>query len=124
MTDTAATSPGIPLSPFRRAGDLVFVSGQIALRDGVVTGADIGEQTAITMQNVLGVVESAGGTVASIRKVNAILTERSAFAGFNAAYAAAFPAGVAVPARTTIVAGLPNPDALVEIEAIAEVPSG
>jgi len=112
-----------PYSPFQRVGDLVYVSGQIALHDGVVTGAGIGEQTAITMGNVERVLAEAGATLSMVRKVNAILTDRADFARFNAAYALVFTAGPR-PARTTIIAQLPNAEALVEIEVIAELPAG
>lgn len=110
----------VPLSPAVRAGDYVFVSGQVPVRaDGSIVEGDIGAQTDQVLQNVAAALALAGCTLSDVVKTTAWLKHAEDFAGFNAAYARFFPQDP--PARTTAESRLMI-DILVEIEAIAYSP--
>jgi 2-iminobutanoate/2-iminopropanoate deaminase len=111
-----------PLSPARRAGDLVFVSGHIGSRDGRVVSGGIEPQARQAIANLLEALATEDGTAADLVKVTCILLDRADFGAFNEVYRDAFAGIEPLPARTTIIAGMPNPDARVEVEAIARVP--
>ena len=108
----------IPLSPAVRAGDLLFLSGQLGLGDdGKLVGEDIASQTRQTIARLEAVLAQAGGRRDQIVKVNVWLTDGADFAAFNQVYAELFPDRP--PARSTVVSGLLIPGARVEIDAIA-----
>jgi 2-iminobutanoate/2-iminopropanoate deaminase len=102
-----------------RYGDLVFVSGQIALDYGTgqLRGTTVEEQTRQAMENVRGVLESHRLTFANVVSVTVYLKELNDFRGMNTAYESFFRG--ALPARSVVaVSRLPR-DALVEIAVIA-----
>lgn len=101
---------------------LTFVSGQLAFVDGKISQGDIAHQTVQVLANIEAVLASRGMTRRNIVKTTIWITKRSDFPAFNAAYAAFF--GDFRPARSTVVAELAIPDALVEIEAIATHDAG
>jgi len=106
------------LAPFTEAGDLVFLSGQLAFgADGTITRSDISAQTEQVLANLISVLGSAGLTLSDVVKTNVWLTQAADFAAFNTAYARVF--GDLRPARSTVVSALAHPAALVEIDAIA-----
>ncbi|GAB3914548.1 endoribonuclease L-PSP [Microlunatus endophyticus] len=113
-----AAVPGIPLTPGIKAGDFVYVSGQVATDDqGKVVIGDFEAEVNGAIDNVIKVVEAAGGTVDQIVKITAFLSNGASFAAFNQIYAKRL--GSVPPARTTIVTGFGNPDVRVELEAVA-----
>ena len=119
----AAPAPfqGAPYSQAIRIGDLVFVSGQLALRPGEteLAGGSIGEQTEQIFANLRAILEAAGSSLDRLVKTTVFLTSLDDFAGMNEVYAR--HVGDRPPARATVeIAGLPS-GALVEIEAIALV---
>ena len=71
------------------------------------------------MGNITALLEAAGSSLDKIVKSNVILVRKSDFAEMIEIYRSYFADGV-YPARTTIEAGLANPDFLLEIECIAE----
>jgi 2-iminobutanoate/2-iminopropanoate deaminase len=102
-----------------RYGDLLFVSGQIALdmASGQVRGNSIEEQTRVTMENIRNVLESHRLTFANVVSVTVFLKDLNDFRGMNTAYETYFRS--ALPARSVVaVSRLPR-DALVEISVIA-----
>ena len=110
---------GAPYSQAIRAGDLVFVSGQLALRPGhtEMAGATIQEQTEQIFANLRAILEAAGTSLDRLVKTTVFLVDLGDFAGMNEVYAR--HVGDTPPARSTVeIAALP-PGALVEIEAIA-----
>jgi 2-iminobutanoate/2-iminopropanoate deaminase len=118
----AAPAPfqGAPYSQAIRAGGLVFVSGQLALRPGAheISGATIQEQTEQIFANLRAILEASGSGLDRLVKTTVYLVNLDDFAGMNEVYAR--HVGEAPPARATVeVSGLPS-GALVEIEAIAE----
>ena len=119
-TDAApAPFQGAPYSQAIRAGDLVFVSGQLALRPdhAEIVGDSIGEQTEQVLANLRAILEHAGSGLDRLVKTTVYLTDLGDFAGMNEVYAK--HVGEQPPARATIeVSALPS-GAKVEIEAIA-----
>jgi 2-iminobutanoate/2-iminopropanoate deaminase len=117
----AAPAPfqGAPYSQAIRAGGLVFVSGQLALKPGdkELSGGSIAEQTEQVFANLRAILEAAGSGLDRLVKTTVFLQNLDDFAGMNEVYAR--HVGDTPPARSTVeVARLPS-GALVEIEAVA-----
>ena len=109
---------GAPYSQAIRAGEFVFVSGQLGLKpdDSEITGS-IEEQTEQIFQNLRAILEAAGTGLDRLVKTTVFLTDLADFARMNEVYAQ--HVGAAPPARSTVeVAALPS-GAKVEIDAIA-----
>ncbi|AJY46300.1 RidA family protein [Martelella endophytica] len=117
-----SSAPGAaPLSPAVRAGDFVYVSGQVpTMDDGSIAPHDIEAQTTQVMKNIEKALKLAGCEMADICKTTAWIHDARDFGRFNKAYAAFFTPGK-FPARTTSEARLMI-NILVEIEAIAYKP--
>jgi 2-iminobutanoate/2-iminopropanoate deaminase len=112
---------GAPYSQAIRVGDLVFVSGQLALRPGEkeLMGGSIQEQTEQIFANLGAILEEAGSSLGRLVKTTVFLQNLDDFAGMNEVYAK--HVGDRPPARSTVeVAKLPS-GALVEIEAVAHL---
>ena len=111
----------VPLSPAVRAGDFVYVSGQVPTgADGKVVQGGIEEQTRQVLENMKAALALAGASMSDVVKCLVILTDVKEFAAFNKVYASYFPQNP--PARTTLEAKLVI-DIKVEIEAIAYKPA-
>ena len=107
-----------PISPAVIADDrLVFVAGQVPMRNGQPAGDDIASQTHYTIDLIEAILKRAGCTLDDVVKTTVWLVNASDYPGFNEAYAQRFPAATA-PARSTVISGLIAP-VLVEIEAVA-----
>ena len=121
-TDAApAPFQGAPYSQAIRVGELVFVSGQLALKPGdkELSGGTIQEQTEQVLQNLKAILEEAGSGLDKLVKTTVFLTNLGDFQGMNEVYAK--HVGEQPPARATIeVSALPS-GALVEIEAVGHV---
>ena len=112
---------GAPYSQAIRAGDFVFVSGQLALTPGgkEIVGETIQEQTQLALQNLSAVLDAAGSGIDKLVKTTVFLQNLGDFQGMNEIYSQ--HVGGQPPARSTVeVAALPS-GALVEIEAIAHL---
>ena len=109
----------VPLSPAVRAGDFVFVSGQVPVVDGKVVPGGIVAETRAVVENIRKCLEMAGSDLSEVVKTTVWLRDRDDFPAFNAAYAEFFPSGP--PARSTAESRLMI-DIAVEIEAIAYSP--
>ncbi|TVS18881.1 MAG: RidA family protein [Gammaproteobacteria bacterium] len=121
-TDRAPAAIG-PYSQAVRAGELVFISGQIPLdpASGELVAGDINAQIAQVFDNLEAVARAAGGSLARLVKVNVFLTDLSHFPRVNAAMEARFEAPW--PARAAVgVSALPK-GAAVEVEAILRLPA-
>ena len=111
-----------PYSQAMKVGNLVFTSGQIAINpaSGAVEANGIVEQTEQVCKNLCAVLEAAGTSIENAIKTTCFLADMNDFAAMNEVYKSFFEEGN-FPARSAVqVARLPK-DALVEIEAIAEV---
>lgn len=108
-----------PYSQAVRAGNMLFLSGQIALdpATGAMAEGDIKAQTERVMKNIRAVVAAAGGSLEDIVKTTCYLKDIQEFPNFNATYETFFPKDP--PARALIQAAALPRGAKVEIEAVA-----
>ena len=120
----AISAPGAPkaigpYSPAIKAGQLLFISGQIPLdpATGALVGGDIAAQTEQVMRNLVALLQAGGAAFEHVVRTTVYLSDMNEFAGMNEVY------GRYVidppPARATVqVARLPK-DVKVEIDLIA-----
>jgi 2-iminobutanoate/2-iminopropanoate deaminase len=109
-----------PYSQAIRAGDLLFVSGQIPIDPStgrLIADPSIQAQTRRVLQNVMAIVEAAGGSPQSVVKTTVFLRDLQDFAAMNEVYATFFPSSP--PARATVEASRLPRDVSIEIECIA-----
>lgn len=119
-TDHAPRAIG-PYSQGVRAGDFLFLSGQIPLdpATGQVVGSDIRAQTRLVMDNLAAVLAAAGASLDAVVRTTIYLIDLSDFSAVNEIYGSYFASPA--PARSTVqVARLPR-DARIEIDAIAHL---
>ncbi|MVA99172.1 MULTISPECIES: RidA family protein [Nitratireductor] len=110
----------LPLAPAVRAGDFLFLSGQAALDEtGTIINGNIAEQTELTIQRIVAVLQKCGCTLADVVKTTVWLDDARDFGAFNKVYAQHF--GSAPPARSTVVSPLVV-DGKIEIEVVAYKP--
>lgn len=111
----------LSLSRAIRAGDFVFLTGQIPMRDGeLVTDGSIEEQTRIVLDRIRGTLKEAGCELRDVVKSMVWLRERADFPGFDTVYAEYFPEDP--PARSAVLSEL-LVDVRVEVEVIAYRPA-
>lgn len=119
-TKQAFGTAHVPLSPAMRAGDFVFVSGQVPVGDdGKVVAGGVGPETDQVLANITKVLALAGCELSDVVKTTVWLRDRDDFPAFNEAYANHFP--TSPPARSTAESRLMI-DIAVEIEAVAYKP--
>ena len=108
-----------PYSPAIRAGNLVFVSGQVPLdpASGRIVDGDIAAQTDQVMRNIGALLKAAGCGFEHVVRTTVYLADLNDFAAMNEVYGKFFPSNP--PARTTIQAAKLPKDCQVEIDAIA-----
>ena len=110
----------LSLSRAVRAGDFVFLTGQVPLRDGMpMTDGTIEEQTRAVLHDIEETLAAAGCEPSDVVKAMVWLTDRADFPGFNAVYAEFFPHDP--PARSAVVNDL-LVDVRVEVEVVAWKP--
>jgi 2-iminobutanoate/2-iminopropanoate deaminase len=109
-----------PYSQGYISGNFVFTSGQIPLcpKTGEIAGEGITLQTEQAVKNLKAVLEAAGSGLDKVIKTTCFLADMNDFAPFNEVYARYFPE---CPARSTIAVKQLPKNALVEIEAVAEL---
>lgn len=109
-----------PLTPAIRAGDFIFVSGQLGMDDqGVVVAEDVAAQARHAIERIRALLAQGGAELSAVVKVSVWLTDKADFPAFNAAYREFFPERP--PTRATVISDLLIPGAKVEIDAIAYV---
>ena len=116
-TDQAPAAIG-PYSQAVRAGNTVFLSGQIPLdpASGNLVEGDIGVQARRAFDNLQAVCVAAGGSLGQVMRLGLYLTDLGDFAAVNAVMAEYFQAPY--PARSTVeVSGLPR-GAAFEVDAV------
>ena len=119
-TEKAPAAIG-PYSQGIKIGNLIFTSGQIPLDPATGVFPDgIQAQTRQSLSNVKAILEQAGTSMDQVIKTTVFLKDMNDFAAMNEIYATFFTEG-SFPARSAVeVARLPK-DALIEIEAIAQI---
>jgi 2-iminobutanoate/2-iminopropanoate deaminase len=111
-----------PYSQAVRAGDLLFVSGQIPLdpATGAVVEGDVSAQTRRVMLNLDGILKAAGASFDDVVRATVFLADISDFPAVNEVYGEFF--SIPAPARSTIeVSRLPR-GARLEIDLVAALP--
>ena len=110
----------LSLSRAVRAGDFVFVTGQVPMRDGrPMTDGSIEDQTRACLDSLREILDEAGCELGDVVKSMVWLKRREDFAGFNAVYSEYFPSEP--PTRSAILSEFLI-DILVEIECVAYRP--
>lgn len=110
-----APAPKGPYTPAVRAGDFLFLSGQVTPDTG-----DIKNDTRQVLSNLKLVLEGAGASLADVAKVGVYLLDGADFAGMNEVYIEFF--GELKPARTTIVCSFMS-KVRIEVDCIAYKPA-
>jgi len=111
-----------PIGPYNQAvmtGDMLFISGQVALIPGTgdLANADLTEETTQVMKNLQAILSEAGMNFGNVVKTTIFLSDMSLFAAVNEIYGSYFTSDY--PARETVaVKGLPK-NVNVEISMIA-----
>lgn len=125
IVPAGSAPPLAPYSPGARAGNVVYVSGMLALdAAGKVVGSDdVRAQTRHILESIQAVLTEAGGSLADVAFNQIFLKDLSDYAAMNEVYKVYFPAPA--PARYCIRADLVKPEFLVEIASTAhlDVPS-
>ncbi len=119
ISSQAAPAAIGPYSQAIRAGDFLFVSGQIPLdpATGTRVEGDVRVQTGRVLENLRGILQAAGASPDQVVKTTVYLADMADFPAMNEVYATFFTA--AAPARATVqVSRLPR-DVRVEIDAVA-----
>jgi aminoacrylate peracid reductase len=113
--------PLAPYSPGAKAGNVVYVSGTLAIdKDGKTVGVgDVKAQTRFVLETVKSVVEAAGGSLKDVAFNHIFLKDLKDYAAMNEVYREYFPSSP--PARYCIRADLVKPEFLVEIASIAHL---
>ncbi|MBD8664812.1 RidA family protein [Rhizobium sp. CFBP 8752] len=117
--DAQAGGQRRPFAKAVRAGDFVYVSGQVPTVDGEVVTGGIVAQTEQVVANIKDVLALAGCTLADVVKVNVWLDDARDFSSFNAVFQKHFIDHP--PARSTVQSPL-MVDAKVEMDVIAYKP--
>ena len=118
------TNAPAPIGPYNqevKTGNLLFISGQVALKleTGNLANADIIEETHQVMQNLKAILAEAGATFNNVVKTTILLSDMELFGRVNEIYAKYFEGNF--PARETFaVKGLPK-NANLEISMIAHL---
>jgi 2-iminobutanoate/2-iminopropanoate deaminase len=112
----------LSLSRAIRAGDMVYLTGQVPLKDGApMTEGSIEDQTRVTIELIRDTLAMAGCELSDVVKAMVWLRDRADFPGFNAVYAEYFPSEP--PARSAVISEL-LVDVRIEIEVVAYKPQG
>ena len=115
-------NPNLPFHPAVRAGDYIFVSGQVAKdANGNMIAGTIEEETAGTIESIRRILAEEGATLADVVRVTTYLEDTRDFGRYNKVFAEHFKD--AVLARTTVEARAVI-STRIEMEAIAYLPKG
>ncbi|MGA2564171.1 MAG: Rid family detoxifying hydrolase [Steroidobacteraceae bacterium] len=108
-----------PFSQAIRAGEFIFLSGQVAQSPatGKLVAGDVATQTQQVFQNLRAALRAAGKTLTDVVRVGVYLTDMKDFAQMNSVYERQFEAPY--PARTTIAVSALPLGASVEIDLVA-----
>jgi aminoacrylate peracid reductase len=113
--------PLAPYSPGTKAGNVIYVSGTLALDSSgnLVGRGDVKAQTQQILETIKAVLEAAGGSLKDVAFNQIFLSDMSGYAAMNEVYREFFPENP--PALYCIRADLVKPEFLVEIASIAHL---
>ena len=119
ITTKDAGAPAPVYSQAIKAGELLFISGQLGVIPGTRQLVDktIEGQTHQTLNNMRAILAAAGATLDNVVKCTVFLRNPSDWAKFNEVYLEFFPKDP--PARSAVGVSFHDEDTLVEVEAIA-----
>ena len=119
-TDKAPAAIG-PYSQAIQIGQLLFTSGQVPIdpETGAIVEGGIQEQARQSLNNIKAILNDAGTNMGAVVKTTVFLQDMNDFAAMNEVYAQFFQEPY--PARSAVQVGRLPKDALVEIEAIAQL---
>jgi 2-iminobutanoate/2-iminopropanoate deaminase len=119
ITYQNAPKPVGPYSPTVRAGDFLFVSGQVPLdpATGRMVDGDIAAQTRRVLESIRALLGDAGLSMGAVVRTTVYLADMNDFQAMNEVYGQAF--SEPYPARSTVQAARLPRDARIEIDAIA-----
>ena len=110
-------NPNLPFHPAVRAGDFIFVSGQVAKDEhGNMRAGTIEDETRWTIECIRRILELDGAGLADVVKVTAYLEDARNFGRYNKVFAECFPEGKL--SRTTVEARAVI-DCKIEMDAVA-----
>jgi 2-iminobutanoate/2-iminopropanoate deaminase len=113
-------NPNLPFHPAVRAGDFIFVSGQVAKNaDGTMISGTIEEETRGTIEAIGRILAEEGASLADVVRVTTYLGDARDFGRYNRVFGELF--GDAVLARTTVEARAVI-NTKIEMDAIAYKP--
>jgi 2-iminobutanoate/2-iminopropanoate deaminase len=113
-------NPNLPFHPAVRAGDYIFISGQVAKdENGNMSAGNIEEQTRWTIESLRRILAQDGADLGDIVRVTVYLEDARDFGRYNRVFAEYFPEGRI--ARTTVEARAVI-DTKIEMDAIAYKP--
>jgi 2-iminobutanoate/2-iminopropanoate deaminase len=110
-----------PYSQAIRAGDFLYVSGQIPLdpATGALVDGDVRAQTRRVLENLSAIVAAGGASLGRVVKTTVYLLDMNDFQAMNEVYATFFTAPA--PARATVQVGRLPKDVRVEIDAVVHL---
>ena len=122
ITAAGAPEPRGPYSHAVRAGDFIYVSGQIPINpeNNQLEPGTIASETRRAIENIHAILRAAGASLADVVKCSVYLADARDFAAMNEVYTEYF--GEAKPARTTVGLVLPAPGIKVEMDCVAYKP--
>ena len=111
----------LPFSQAVRVGDVLYLSGQIGVREDGTLPQGMAAQARQTMDNIAGVLRLAGLSWRDVFKCTVMLDDMADWPAFNAIYVGYFEPG-RLPARSALGADGLALGALVEVECMAHAP--
>ncbi|MGF1627195.1 MAG: RidA family protein [Alphaproteobacteria bacterium] len=120
ITPIGKKNPNLPFHPAVRAGDFIFVSGQVAKDEaGAMGNGPIEEQTRQTIEAIRRILNQAGADLGDVVKITVYLEDARNFGRYNGVFKEYFPEGNI--ARTTVEARAVI-DTKIEMDAVAYKP--
>jgi 2-iminobutanoate/2-iminopropanoate deaminase len=124
LSPPGVPAPRGPYSPAVRAGDFIFVSGQVPI-DPASNQMQLGgirEETRLVLTNIRRILEGCGASLADVVRCSVFLSDGKDFAAMNEVYAEFF--GEHKPTRTTVACQFVLPGMKIEVDCIAYKPRG
>ena len=121
---TIPGAPGAKVPTAIRVGDRVWLSGANALRgDGAAVPIDANAQTHLALDQLEAALKAVGGTLANVTKLTTCIVDRGYRVGVYRAIAERIQNDARPVSTGLVVAGLPSPDLVVQIDAEAYIPA-
>ena len=98
ITPIGKKNPNLPFHPAVRAGDFIFVSGQVAKdENGNMCVGNIEEETRWTIESIRRILALDGADLSDVVKVTVFLEDARNFGRYNRVFAEYFPEGMLSP---------------------------